>query len=296
MAGIKWTEEQDKYLIDNYYKGDKELLLINTGNRSWNGIKNRAKKLQLNRWTGTSCNTEWLLQDTLLAYYWVGFILADGHFTKSYRLAITLSEKDSSHLEKLAKLFNCEVKHRGKKYKRCTIVIQDKIIFKKLMEKFDIKHRKTYEPPNINIIPNSSLGLAMLIGFIDGDGCIKNQSKRKDLVISIKNHGSWKCVLDRFSEICGNTVLSRITKKKYCVLDFSNRKIVRMLYEFQLGNQLPSMERKWNKCKDMPLSKNEIDKNLDVKRMLLEGFKPKEISVILKVSQAYISNIKTGKR
>jgi len=42
-----------------------------------------------------------LLNETLEAYYWMGFIMADGHLSKQNRLTVTLAIKDSDHLLKL---------------------------------------------------------------------------------------------------------------------------------------------------------------------------------------------------
>ena len=43
---------------------------------------------------------EKLLDETPESYYWVGYLLADGHFNKNYRLNFTQSGKDKISVEK----------------------------------------------------------------------------------------------------------------------------------------------------------------------------------------------------
>lgn len=50
------------------------------------------------------CELYNLLNDTCLAYYWIGFILADGSISKSGELKIALSIKDKDHLKKMLHL------------------------------------------------------------------------------------------------------------------------------------------------------------------------------------------------
>ena len=48
----RWTDEEKKYLRDNYHDGKKEDLLLNLSKHSWSGIKWKAEKLGLKRgWT-----------------------------------------------------------------------------------------------------------------------------------------------------------------------------------------------------------------------------------------------------
>lgn len=54
------------------------------------------------------CNLEKLLLDVPETYYWIGFILADGHISKNNRLVVTLSVKDKNHLIKLQKYLEIE--------------------------------------------------------------------------------------------------------------------------------------------------------------------------------------------
>ena len=46
-------------------------------------------------------NIKILLEENLESYYWIGFILADGHIDGNKRLQITLKSIDYEHLKKL---------------------------------------------------------------------------------------------------------------------------------------------------------------------------------------------------
>ena len=72
------------------------------------------------------------------------------------------------------------------------------------MSKFGILDKKTYNPPiTLDTIQEDYL-YCILVGFIDGDGNIQNQNKRKDFMLRIKNHSSWLQILNIFSTlICG---------------------------------------------------------------------------------------------
>lgn len=233
-----------------------------------------------------------LLFDTLEAYYWIGFILADGSI-KDRRLRISLSYKDYNHLKKFCRRY--ELKHRLSKGV-CSGSIQNDCILS-IAEKFDIHPRKTYFPPNPNIIPDDDLALAMLIGFIDGDGHIRKQTGRNDCLIQIKNHRSWKPFLDKFASILSTEQpKSKINNQGYANLNISDRRFIRRMYSFATNNGLPIMKRKWVTCKDMPLSKKELDKKGKINELLEQGLTQKEICGRLSVSKAYVSMIKKGKR
>lgn len=142
-------------------------------NRSWDAIKIQAEKLNINRDHKflRNSNLEKLLDESYNSLYIIGFILADGHInTKKFRLQITLSNKDFNHLLKISKYLNITIIKYDTK---CSLSCQDDTTIPKLIEKYQIKSRKTYEPPNFkkyNLTDDQWLSL--ICGFIDGDGCI----------------------------------------------------------------------------------------------------------------------------
>ena len=157
--------------------------------------KKRAKRLS---------DLSILLEDTPETFYWMGFLLADGHFEEK-RIIVGLSEHDREHLEKFAKYINYTGKLSVRKrepHNSVYLSAMDSEVVVKLREKFDIKSNKTIEPPKtLKWIPDD-LFLCLMAGFIDGDGSINESS------IRIKVHSVWFNIL---SEFCNRL---KLPKKK----------------------------------------------------------------------------------
>lgn len=150
---------------------------------------------------------------------------------------------------------NYKRKLRTFKKTNCIILaIMDKRLVPQICQKFDIKPNKTYNPPKISILEkfSDSQFLSFLIGFIDGDGCIKKVYKRKDAVIGFHCHKSWKYILQYFNQRILETVGCkspgiRIDKYGYISLGFTNSIIVNFLKIKALELKLPILKRKWNR-------------------------------------------------
>lgn len=185
-----------------------------------------------------------LLLDTPEAFYWVGFLLADGSFYDN-RLKLGLSIKDSNHLYKFANFIN----YTGAidiTDKSISVACKDVEIIKQIKEKFDIKDRKTYNPPKTILKFNIDLTYALLAGFIDGDGSIKNQSKRKDFCLTIKNHSSWESILKEFNSMISNKNLTKLDSRGYAKFTISNTEDLKKLKIKILSLNLPILARKWD--------------------------------------------------
>jgi hypothetical protein len=253
MAGIKWTKKEINLLLDKYEIFGKKQLKELFPNRSWDAIKLRANKEGLTFYNGThpyvQANLSALLEDDPKAYYWMGFLAADGYFSKK-RLCLCLSTKDKMHLIKFCQFISCP-NHKSVK-NGYDVKVQDQNIIPKIREKFDLKERKTYNPPDISWI-TGDLFLSFMIGFIDGDGCIGYQSGgRKDVQLRIKIHGSWKNTLQEMSnkiheslEIEARPV--RINNQGYALLTLARQSTLRHLKSKLTELELPALERKWDK-------------------------------------------------
>lgn len=181
-----------------------------------------------------------LLEESLEKYYWLGFIIADGHISKNNRLKITLAIKDTEHLEKLAKRLKTKITIT--KNVQCSLTAMNRKILSQLKKEYKIKHNKTQNPCDISNITGDNLE-AFKIGFIDGDGNIistggKN-SERKDFQIRIKCHKSWK---DNLEYMFGKAY---INSQGYALSCISNTVESKKLKQFAVENNLPFLERKW---------------------------------------------------
>ena len=95
-----WSKEECVYLKQMYGLLDKHTL-TSVLNRSWPSIQNKAFLLKIKR--ETNANSRKLISETNESYYWLGFLMADGHFNKNGQIQINLAEKDLKHLQKLGK-------------------------------------------------------------------------------------------------------------------------------------------------------------------------------------------------
>jgi hypothetical protein len=288
-----WTV-RDKQLLEKHYStAKKEELMLLFKNRTWDAIQIQAGYLKIRRQNSSSIknNVSILLEDTPETYYWIGFLLADGYFSEN-RIKLKLAEKDKEHVLKFAKF----IKFSGNRTDKQEVSAMDNFIVPKIREKFDIKNRKTYEPCKIDWIKDENLFLSLTIGFIDGDGSVRQQTGRKDCLLTIKCHSSWKDNLQLFSDkICSYLKIksnqTRIDKCGYALVNFSNSIILKFLKRKALELELPILERKWNKINLDHISRSENHPIFvkKIKTMVDKGMRNCEIAKILKVDDSHIS-------
>ena len=199
----------------------------------------------------TSADLSVLLKNLPESYYWVGFIMADGHITDNKRLKLVLSLKDIDHLKKFKSYIS--LKSEIKIYKNsCGISVMDSVYIKSLCEKFNIKQNKTYNPPDISVFENiqeEKLKYALLAGFIDGDGNISSRlPKSNAFFLRIQLHSSWINILQIFHKMIDpeglNTV--KINNRGYAQFVISNTEILKNLKERILNLNIPILLRKWD--------------------------------------------------
>src|ERR1017187_496429 len=142
-----WNKEDIDFLHSNYPSGNKVYLIEKFG-ISWNNIKRKASKLKIKR---SAHNLEVLLFDTLETFYWIGFLLADGHFC-GYQIKLKLSIKDEKHLRRFGEFINCKsaqnIKANGFEY--IALSASHYKIVPKICNKFALSSTKTYNPPDIS--------------------------------------------------------------------------------------------------------------------------------------------------
>lgn len=263
MAGRGWSQAEDVFLAGRYGTGDIEGIAQALG-RTSEAIKLRAHKMKMRRdysvfRKGTRCDR--LTNNTLESAYWAGFILADGHISNS-RLVVVVAERDELHLTKLATLLNCNIsrgktKYNGGHVNHSRIAVRDVDNIPKFVEWMEVNPRKTYNPPNIRVFTKLSedVLVGLLLGFIDGDGCIIRLKNRPDINIVIKCHKSWFDILEFFRrklvDLSGQASAMKVRlvqDAKYAELRISNQKIIHYLIEQQNILQIPRLERKWSCC------------------------------------------------
>jgi hypothetical protein len=262
-----WTIDEVNTLRENYqYKTKDELCLI--FNKSYSSIKSKANSLRLTKTKlmYKNDNIKILLDDTPESFYWIGFFLADAHISDN-KIDIRLGEKDNNHLLKLKSYVNSESSIRTKRISTnfatsniSMFSITHKEYIQLIKLKFNINSNKTKNPPKINQYKFSKENmLALLIGFIDGDGSINYSNKSKTRVsINIRTHEAWEENLLFFRSMLYSAfnhsnnydnIISKLFRDKNnnVILTIGKLKVIKDLKKFALYNNLPVLCRKWNK-------------------------------------------------
>ena len=237
------------------------------------------------------CDLSPLLDNTPEAYYWIGFLLADGHFENG-RIKFHLGLKDAEQVKKFASFIKWSGKFDDRGELGIGVAAKHTEVVEKLCDKFDIKQNKTYNPPNTILNHDKELLKYLLIGFVDGDGNIEHQHKRKDCFIHIKIHKSWEKILKEFCEIIEyDTTHVRVNKQGYCELYISNSNIVTKLKKET--KNLPVLKRKWDKIDETYVSRYVTSKIIREKviEMLKNNVRNKDISKQLGISSSLVSKI-----
>ena len=191
-----------------------------------------------------------LLDDTPETYYWIGYLLADGHFYTD-KIKFTQNGADKLSVEKFRNYIggSCEVKYDNK-LDSTTFSVMSKDIVPQIMRKFDIKSNKTYNPPCNEIFENMNIDLLayLFIGFVDGDGHIANLHNRPDYNLRIKVHSSWKDILNIFSErLFSLSGYVKINNRGYADFTIGDSQILKQFKRKYFENiSFEPLHRKWD--------------------------------------------------
>lgn len=265
--------------------------------KSYSAFYNANKKESLCRNCGCrknqkhSANLSRLLEDTPEAFYWMGFILSDGCICEG-RLTLELQNKDKDQVLKFGDFIEYSGSY-GTSETSTRVSCMDKDLTEAICKKFDIHEKKTYNPPASILKFENSLLLALLAGFVDGDGRIANQNKRKDFFLTIKTHKSWLNILKEFNSLICEENFCKINSQGYAVLTITNSEILKNLKSKILGLNLPILSRKWDII-DMNFVSKYVTAEILRNRVIelhLRGKKNKEISEECKTSQSNVSKI-----
>jgi len=186
-----------------------------------------------------------LLADTCEAYYWAGFLMADGSTTED-RITLGLATRDEEHLRR----FGDFVAYRGeaKPYRRSRkIACMDKKVVPVVREKFGFRDNKTENPPMSLPDGTDAQRLAFVVGFIDGDGSMRLGKGRRFCNIAVKVHGTWLAMMRRMACFVygfarNESGCPKLNAKGYAEWVVSNSVVIRFM---EMG--LPILRRKWDK-------------------------------------------------
>ena len=149
------------------------------------------------------------------------------------------------------------------------------------------EQHKTIKPNNFSTLEyTKEQMLSLIIGFIDGDGCILKQTGREDCLLQIHVHKNWfdniRFIEDFIYNYFGmskNKILTRIGNDGYTRLIITNNKILKKLKNELLTLDLTYLSRKWDLIDESFISNKEqikIDRET-IKNLFLNGLKATDI-------------------
>jgi hypothetical protein len=274
-----WDDVSITYLMTNYEMTNKDELIEYLG-RSWSSIQNKAFLLNLKR-DVSNADVNKLINGCNESYYWLGFIMADGHFSLSKQIQINLAKKDLEHLMKFADF----VGYKGK-INKPRININYSKINNWLLDTFNISNNKTYNPCNLNNLSGDKF-FSFIIGFIDGDGTINKKG-----YLYIKCHKSWLDNLNKMVSFLTNGDFNkgRINVEGLALVQLTKIEHMKSIKEKSIILNLPILARKWSRVNETKYSKKELSlKNFNSCRDLFrQGFSVREVVEITKLSLSQV--------
>lgn len=196
-------------------------------------------------------NVNKLLDGSLISYYWLGFILADGSFSdNNTRLRFKLGKNNQQSVKELCGFLE-------KTYTSCnSCAFMSKDTVPKITELLGLSLGcKTYNPPDLVAYTRMADDkfLALIIGFIDGDGCIRHQTNRTVPILTVKLHSSWELFLryvhqrlfNIYQESYTGTV--KINNAGYVRMNIGQNCVLKQLKQFTVTHSLPVISYKWDK-------------------------------------------------
>lgn len=255
---MRYTKEEILFLKENYPKLSKKEILKKI-NRTWFGIQKKMFLLNIKRLVYESNNNnkfKKLLDNDVKSFYWIGFLIADGHFNKNKFITLNLSKKDINHINEFRKFLGIN------ESEKTLVSISDQITFEELRCRFKISSNKTYFPCDLSYFEKyDEFFFSFIIGFIDGDGSINNKGS-----IRIKCHNSWYDNIEKMIKFLTNNNYKKpkINKEGLVVGHISSIEIVKKIKLKIDELKLPILKRKWDLIPMNKLSKNE--RSLKIKK------------------------------
>jgi hypothetical protein len=264
----RWTESEINYLKNNYFSMKPAKISENL-KISLVALYVKANKLKLKTFRPNN-NLEILLNMELQSLYWIGFIMADGHFHKSQKyLRVQVSKKDENHLKEYVeyiggnrqiKFSKTKISKIGKVFDSCYYQCNHLKAVSEIKRRFDMSNDKSRNPPNLEKVFSTlsdNQKIALIIGFIDGDGYVQlchsgSNKKFTRIKINIECHFSWFNNLNFIKKFLYTKVnklhrctSARINHDNLARIEICCTAVNNMLFEFIKLNDLTVLGRKW---------------------------------------------------
>jgi hypothetical protein len=267
-----WTEEDIEFLKENYGKVSSKDLIARLGGAYHSiveycrrhGIKGFKDEYGRNQNQRDKPNLEKLWIETPQSFYWMGYLFADGYYHAPLKQVVLASASvDKEHLEEYASFIGAKAKLYSKKGDFCKgfensdrvavrVSVADSIFAPKIAEKFDWKLKKTYNPPEVEILNKVLKTKDQFLPFFTGFACGDGYLNKINLNIKIEIHASWIFVLKFFAEklvefnISNTPPRLSINKRGYAEFHLCKSGVLKLNEYIQEVN-LQVLRRKWDK-------------------------------------------------
>lgn len=181
MSRREWKDEEIN-LLKELFPNTPAKIIGKILSRSTASVNTYANKFGIKKPVGYQRrnHAEILLDGSLQSMYWIGFLLADGHFHKrGSTLRLDLAEFDREIIEQFKAYVKsqsniCTSNYSGTRNPTLHLTLVHSDAIPELCTQFGITSQKTYNPPNFDsYILSDNQWIALIIGFIDGDGYIQ---------------------------------------------------------------------------------------------------------------------------
>jgi len=256
---IRYTESEVELLKNLWPVATTQELLDSFPGRSQIGLIQKAASLGLKSLVPRfrRGNLRPLLDGSIQSFYWLGFVLADGHITKTGQLTISVMEHDDQHLQAFASYIRAKVRtpyRRASSYATSSFMTNERL---RLVRRVSVQDphtclairetlglsstNKTVNPPDPGAIKrlSSDNALSLFIGFFDGDG----STVTTKFGGHVENHRSWFDVHMAFFDL-GLTSQPIITSKGTSY-SYVPKSVMRRSADFIQSNAMSVLNRKW---------------------------------------------------
>lgn len=269
MGKILLEKKEFQKLYDQYGSITKLSEILN---KDWMTVKNYMLKhdIQMKRRTKYSCDHSFFSKETPEAFYWAGFIAADGCVKKrkkynTYILKLTLSKKDEEHLALFKKHIksNHPIKNyivKNNKYNDSVsseIQICSKQIFDDLSY-FNIVPRKTHIYSFPEWVKGHKYVNHFIRGYFDGDGCFSSykQKNRNVPQFSFSVRGTGSFLKDMYQIIDKNCNFEKNSRKiqhnnGISGIGYSGNNVVKIISGFLYKDASVYLPRKYKKIENL---------------------------------------------
>lgn len=279
-----FTEVEIDQIKEYYPNLPKDQFLGRFPNRTEAALMSKVRALELYKkiphpMRTPKSNLSILLNESLESYYWLGYILADGNVSSNLNvLSLCSSTKDETQMRKYAVHIGTENLYyragpsgfSSKITKGVSVTTQDPTTIKLLIERFDLKPRKTFNPPSVGKYTGLDITklISLFLGFIDGDGSVRFEPHRREYALYAYGTEDWAPFFDFFSKTvreffppCNPKVLTRPprdfldkngvlkVRRPGAMFRVLSKELLVKLKRFAEENHLPVLSRKWDKIK-----------------------------------------------